>query len=80
MSRALVLLSLLSLGCAARGGVAPDSIASGAVGAAGDIIDAAPAPGETFATDLVTIDGETVAVPDPDGRVVVLELIRSADW
>jgi hypothetical protein len=27
-----------------------------------------------------TLDGTTVRIPDPDGRPVVLELVRSLDW
>ena len=29
---------------------------------------------------LQTIDGEQVALPDPQGSYVLVELIRSADW
>lgn len=41
---------------------------------------AAPAPGEFLELGLRDIDGRAVRVPDPDGRWVVVELIRSADW
>jgi hypothetical protein len=75
MTRTLIALSLLSLGCAARGGIDPTAIASG-----GDALEGAPRPGEAFEATLTSIDGESIGVPDPDGRVVVLELIRSADW
>jgi hypothetical protein len=41
---------------------------------------AAPAPGERIELGLRDIDGRKIVVPDPAGRYVVLELIRSADW
>jgi hypothetical protein len=75
MRRASITLSTLALGCATRGGLDPSIIASH-----GDALEGAPRPGEAFATTLTSIEGERIAVPDPEGRVVVLELIRSADW
>ncbi len=42
---------------------------------------AAPlAPGAPVDVMMTSIDGEHIAVPDPDGRTIVLELIRSPDW
>ncbi len=40
----------------------------------------APAPNQALELDLQDIDQQAVLVPDPDGRHVVIELIRSADW
>lgn len=42
--------------------------------------DEAPAPGQFLELGLKDIDGRSIRVPDPDGRYVVVELIRSADW
>mgnify|MGYP006971715102 CR=1 FL=1 len=69
------LATALLAGCAGRGGMDPSAIA-----AAGTELANAPTPGQPFATQLISIDGEDIAVPDPSGRAVVLELIRSADW
>lgn len=42
---------------------------------------AAPlAPGDAVEAAWTSIDGQPVHVPDPEGRPVVLELIRSPDW
>ncbi len=70
-----VLAPALLMGCAAHGGGDLTALAT-----KGAELEGAPTPGQPFATELVSIDGETITVPDPDGRVVVLELIRSADW
>ncbi len=67
--------TLLLAGCAARSGGDPAAIA-----AQGSALDGAPVPGEAFTAELASIDGEAISVPDPSGEVVVLELIRSADW
>ncbi len=64
----------LALGCATHR-VEPDTI-----GAAGSELAGVPTPGQPFAAELTTTDGEAITLPDPSGRVVVLELIRSADW
>lgn len=76
MPRSLTpLATLVLLGCAARGIADPTALAT-----RGSELPGVPTPGQPFITELVTIDGETIAVPDPSGQVVVLELIRSADW
>lgn len=41
---------------------------------------AAPAPGEHLELGLRDLDGRRIHIPDPDGRYVLIELIRSADW
>ena len=46
----------------------------------GDDMPTAIQPGQPVALSLETWDGVAVTVPDPQGRYVVLELIRSADW
>jgi hypothetical protein len=46
----------------------------------GDDLPAAIQPGQPISLSLSTWDGAAVTVPDPGGRYVVLELIRSADW
>ena len=49
--------------------------------AAGDDLPDLPALGAPIALDaLPLLAGGEATVPDPEGRVVVLELIRSADW
>ncbi len=76
MSRILSLVApALLMGCAAHGGGELASLAT-----RGAELPGAPTPGEAFAPELVSIDGEHIAVPDPNGDVLVLELIRSADW
>jgi len=70
-----VLAPALLVGCAAHSGGDLTALAT-----KGAEIEGVPTPGQPFATELISIDGETIVVPDPDGRVVVLELIRSADW
>jgi hypothetical protein len=69
-----LLPAALALGCATH------QVEFDAIGAAGDQLETAPAPGERFEATFTTIDGEAIAVPDPGGQVVVIELIRSADW
>jgi ABC-type Fe3+-hydroxamate transport system substrate-binding protein len=71
---ATTLPALLSLGCATH------QLDATAIAAAGSQLEGAPAPGERFEARLTDIDGQVLDVPDPEGRVVVLELIRSADW
>lgn len=71
---ALLLPAAIAAGCATH------RVEIDTVGAAGDQLDAAPAPGDSFEAAFTTVEGEAIAVPDPGGKVVVIELIRSADW
>lgn len=44
-----------------------------------DPLAEAIAPGDTVAS-IAPLAGEAVTLPDPEGRYVIMELIRSADW
>ncbi len=70
----LVPLALFLAACASH---RPDDLLMQTVGAEPEL---APAPGQQLSLQLQTIDGEQVALPDPQGSYVLVELIRSADW
>jgi hypothetical protein len=72
--RKSLLPALLVTGCATH------VVDPGAIASLGDAIETAPTPGEAFTASYDSIDGLGIEVPDPEGRVVVIELIRSADW
>jgi len=44
-----------------------------------DPLAGAVQPGDVVAS-VTPLAGEAVTLPDPGGRYVILELIRSADW
>ena len=75
------LLAMLTLGLPATSACADDAEPGFVPEVRGDRLDGALTPGTSLDPHtFTTVHGASVTVPDPDGRYVVLELIRSADW
>ena len=75
------LLALIVLGLPAASACADEAEPRFEPEVRGDRLDGALAPGASLGPiTFAALDGASITVPDPDGRYVVLELIRSADW
>ena len=73
MQRLIPTLLPLLMGCVSHNiGTEPMAV--------GSQLEGTPQPGSAISIELTSIDGEAIGVPDPRGRAVVLELIRSAEW